>query len=166
MWMWEPIWMAFLYMQITEYDFNVLVAEANCCPIGPVSSLWIVWFLYWKQNSPSVSILDTSGMALTDPTLLYLAVGKGIRTFTFCFHTPEKSDTTSSIHTCRVCFFFLFVCTPISAFFNWKTQNQSNYAQTLCGLFYLGSLGRDVLTSALRQVRSWQEVIFFISSCT
>lgn len=37
--MWEPIWMAFLFMQITEYHFNVLAEETNCGLIDPVSSL-------------------------------------------------------------------------------------------------------------------------------
>lgn len=44
------------------------------------------------EFSPTVSILDTSGTALTDTTLLYFAVGEGLRTFTLCFHTPEKAD--------------------------------------------------------------------------
>lgn len=44
-----------------------------------------------SEFSLTVPILDTSGMALKDPALLYFAVGKGIKTF-ICFHTPEKSD--------------------------------------------------------------------------
>lgn len=40
--------------------------------------------------SPAVSIVDTSGIALTDTTLLYFAMEEGIRTFNFHFHTTEK----------------------------------------------------------------------------
>lgn len=113
------------------------------------------------EFSPTVPILDTSGMVWTDPALLYSAVGKGIRTFTFCFHSPEKSDNAHQQqypYLQGLIFFMSVLLLVLSLIEKLKIIAIMVKLSVACSTW---ALWEGKLTSALRQVRSWQEVIFY-----